>query len=313
MSRITQPLFIGLLLSSSALIASCSDAEQTTSTKSEPNQVEAIQSAATPDLSKAAKPEKTEKTSKPSESTSDTNSESSTSQPTPKTKQGTPSSSSESLPAIPKFKDFAAGPPRKQAFFKFMAPLIKRANASILEDRNRLKTLIQSNSMTQNDQAWLKQQADHYGLDSFNPANSADKNALLTRMDVIPPALALAQGANESAWGTSRFARQANNYFGQWCFSKGCGLVPKQRNAGATHEVRAFDHPYQSIVSYLHNLNSHRTYEKLRQIRAQTRQKGKMPTGLEMAEGLVNYSERKHEYVKELQSMIRYNKLTQYN
>ena len=41
------------------------------------------------------------------------------------------------------------------------------------------------------------------------------------------------QAANESAWGTSRFARIGLNFFGQWCYSKGCGMVPKRRNTGA--------------------------------------------------------------------------------
>jgi Bax protein len=219
----------------------------------------------------------------------------------------------QTLPAIPKFIDFPAGPPRKQAFFDFMTPLVHRANDAVLEKRHRLQSIILKNDPSQNDQAWLKAQADLYGVEPFDFNQAADRTALLKRIDKVPTALALAQGANESAWGTSRFARQANNYFGQWCFTEGCGLVPKQRSKGAIHEVRAFKHPYDSVVSYIHNLNSHSTYAKLRSIRAKTRADNQPLTGLEMAEGLVNYSARKHEYVKELQSMIRYNKLTQYN
>ncbi len=219
----------------------------------------------------------------------------------------------QALPAIPKFADFPAGPPRKQAFFDFMTPLVHRANDAVLEKRHRLQSIILKNDPSQNDQAWLKSQADFYGMDSFDFNQAADRTALLKRMDKVPTALALAQGANESAWGTSRFARQGNNYFGQWCFTEGCGLIPKQRSKGAIHEVRTFKHPYDSVVSYIHNLNSHNTYAELRNIRAQARTANKPLTGLEMAEGLVNYSARKHQYVKELQSMIRYNKLTQYN
>ena len=36
-------------------------------------------------------------------------------------------------------------------------------------------------------------------------------------------------------------------------------------------------------------------------------------TGLELARGLIGHSERREEYVKEIQSMIRYNKLMQYD
>lgn len=224
-----------------------------------------------------------------------------------------PKKPSLTLSTPPKFKEFAAGSPRKQAFFDFMAPLIHQANQQVMQKRARLQSLINAQTLSQNDQAWLIEEGDLYGLEDLNPKKPADLKALLIRMDIVPTALALAQAANESAWGTSRFARQANNYFGQWCFSKGCGLVPKQRNKGAIHEVRAFDHPYYSVKSYIHNLNSHRTYAQLRKIRAQLRQQKQPLTGLKMTEGLVNYSARKHEYVEELQSMIRYNKLTQYN
>ena len=34
-------------------------------------------------------------------------------------------------------------------------------------------------------------------------------------MDIIPPSLALAQSAEESGWGTSRFAQEGNALFGQ--------------------------------------------------------------------------------------------------
>lgn len=232
---------------------------------------------------------------------------------TPAKVEVVPKKTAVKLPAPPQFKEFAAGPPRKNAFFKFMVPLIHQANQQVMKKRAHLKTLIAAHTLSKKDQAWLKEEGDLYGLENLDPNKAADLKALLVRIDVVPTSLALAQGANESAWGTSRFARQANNYFGQWCFSKGCGLVPKQRTKGAIHEVRAFDHPYFSVKSYIHNLNSHRTYAQLRKIRAQLRQKNQPLTGLKMTEGLVNYSARKHEYVKELKSMIRYNKLTQYN
>lgn len=217
------------------------------------------------------------------------------------------------LQPAPDFKHFPAGTQRKEAFFSYMAPLIHQANDVILKKRAKLQAITNHFSISENDQAWLKKEADLYGLDDFDPLNNQHQQALEKRMDIIPTSLALAQGANESAWGTSRFARKANNYFGQWCFTSGCGLVPKQRSAGATHEVRSFAHPYNSVQSYLHNLNSHRTYQTLRDIRFKERQKNQFPSGEKMAEGLINYSARKGEYVAELQQMIRYNKLTRFD
>lgn len=216
------------------------------------------------------------------------------------------------LAPTPNFKEIPAGQARKDAFFRFMAPLIKQANQEVMVDRLHLQEIINHFKISGADQQWLRALATKYRLKTFDPTDHQSQIALENRVDIIPVSLALAQAANESAWGTSRFARKANNYFGQWCFSKGCGLVPARRNPGAIHEVRSFKHPFYSVQSYIQNLNTHSTYKKLRSIRAKARQKNQQPSGIAMAEGLVNYSARKHEYVEALQSMIRYNKLTQY-
>ena len=60
--------------------------------------------------------------------------------------------------------------------------------------------------------------AEHYALARSKSALSTRADTLrelLRRVDVIPPSLVLAQGAIESGWGTSRFARQGNNLYGQ--------------------------------------------------------------------------------------------------
>lgn len=217
------------------------------------------------------------------------------------------------LPKIPDFTQYPAGSERKKAFFDFMAPLVQLANQEVMSKRARIQDIVNHFDIPPKDEAWLKVQADLFGVEPFDPLKPADQKTLLKRVDKVPVSLALAQAANESAWGTSRFARKANNYFGQWCFTKGCGLVPKKRTDGAIHEVRAFKHPYYSVVSYIHNLNSHVTYKNLRTIRAKARAKNKTPSSLAMTEGLINYSARKQEYVHELQSMIRYNKLTRFD
>ncbi|MDX8381543.1 MAG: glucosaminidase domain-containing protein, partial [Ghiorsea sp.] len=155
---------------------------------------------------------------------------------------------------------------------------------------------------------WKQEDFDDAGnAKERNKDGSTPWAALLKRVDTVPLELVLSQAANESAWGTSRFARKANNLFGQWCFTKGCGLVPSRRNAGSTHEVAAFKSPQLSVRSYLRNLNTGRVYKDLRTIRAQKRAQGKTATAFELAEGLNKYSERGQAYVKEIRSMIKYN------
>ena len=117
----------------------------------------------------------------------------------------------------------------------------------------------------------------------------------------------MAQAANESAWGLSRFAQKGNNLFGQWCFKKGCGIVPGQRNAGANHEVRKFASINDSVASYMHNLNTGRAYKDLRKLRATLRSTNAAVDGHTLAKGLIKYSSRGKAYVKEIQSMIKTN------
>ncbi len=135
---------------------------------------------------------------------------------------------------------------------------------------------------------------------------------MLSRVDTIPEDLALAQAANESAWGTSRFSLVANNLFGQWTFIPGQGIIPKDRPEGETYEVRKFSTVYDSVRSYLLNLNTHQAYKQLRQLRTASRVNGQNPKGLKLAEGLLRYSTRGEDYVKELQAMIRFNQLSRF-
>ena len=211
------------------------------------------------------------------------------------------------------FSSYSAGSERKQAFFEYFVPIIEQENESIRKER----MFVTQASLKADSLSWFAKRkvnkiANKYRVEPFDYASAKDWTALLDRVDEIPPALALAQAANESAWGTSRFAVEAKNYFGQWCFSKGCGLVPKARDAGKAHEVAVFDTPAESVASYMRNLNRHSSYSTLREIRLKYRD-GNMPlTGEALAQGLVKYSERGPAYVEELISMIRFNKLEQY-
>lgn len=213
---------------------------------------------------------------------------------------------------LPDFSAYQDTTEKKAAFFSFLYPRIVLANSRILLERSYLLRLEQKAELSSSEKRWLNAQADRLRIDA--PTGSEDQFRLLKkRLDVIPPSLVLAQAANESAWGTSRFARQGNNLFGQWCFSKGCGLVPKNRVEGASHEVARFVSPYRSVRAYVQNLNRHETYQSLRDIRMQDRRAGDPLSGLEMAEGLLGYSERGEDYVKEIRSLIHYNNLGFYD
>ena len=134
----------------------------------------------------------------------------------------------------------------------------------------------------------------------------------MKRVDVIPPSLALAQGAEESGWGTSRFVREGNAIFGQRTFSKGAGLVPKRRDDDASHEVKVFNGLMESVDSYMTNLNTHDAYDEFRRIRAGQRAFGDVDA-YRLVGALVRYSERGEAYIKTIRSIIDTNDLRSYD
>ena len=216
-----------------------------------------------------------------------------------------------SFDSKPNFKSFTDVNQKKQAFFAYFEPLVAKANAAVIKDRQQVQAVDLTTVKSQ--PKLFKKLCNQYNLDCKKLALSAQRNLLLLHIDIVPPSLALAQSANESAWGTSRFAVKGNNYFGQWCFSKGCGIVPKRRDKGMTHEVRRFKSAYQSVQAYIKNINTSKAYRELRQIRAQIRQSKQPILGTKLVYGLSRYSERGQDYIAEILSMIKTNNLTKYD
>lgn len=193
----------------------------------------------------------------------------------------------------------------KRTFFQFMKPIVERENKLVMQDRQHLLAWQKNKDFEAGD---LKPIAQRYRVQWNGKADGRFWRSILDRVDEIPLELALLQAANESSWGNSRFARQANNYFGQWCFRQGCGLVPLRRNAGATHEVQYFSSADLSVRAYLFNLNTSPSYKLFRNLRRALRRQDKPLDAEFLAIGLKGYSERGMHYVRIIQSMVRSNK-----
>lgn len=161
--------------------------------------------------------------------------------------------------------------------------------------------------------AWLQVLAYQYGLPKVDYTQDGHWIDVIERVDIIPLSLVIAQAINESDWGRSRFARLGNNYFGKWCYKPGCGFVPLRRPARATYEVKSYVNMGSSIHDYLLNLNSHKAYQQLRDIRASMRKRNQDLTGYALAAGLVNYSQRRQEYVGIIQGLIKHFHLDKYD
>jgi Bax protein len=191
---------------------------------------------------------------------------------------------------------------KKRRFFDFMRPIINDENAKILKLREKLFAAKEHN----NNKRFVAHVAKTYSVNWDHEKENWDK--LLERVDTIALELSLAQSADESAWGQSRFAQQGNNFFGQWCYTKGCGIIPSERNRGSTHEVARFNSVNDSVRSYIKTINTGSVYWPLRKIRRKAREQNKPVSAYELAAGLIKYSQRREAYVKEVRSMIRMNK-----
>lgn len=213
----------------------------------------------------------------------------------------------------PDFSAFHDVQQKKRVFFEFMLPLIREANAGIRRDRSELIALslkLESGLvLSGGEHHRLSQLFKQYRFKLPVKVDALNVNELLDRVDIVPASLVLAQSANESGWGTSRFAIEANNYFGIWCFSAGCGIEPSQRTEGLSHEIASYSSVQEGVKAYMLNINTHQAYKKLRIIRAEQRTLQNDYMGMQLAHGLQYYSERGEDYVRDIQQMIRTNKL----
>ena len=213
---------------------------------------------------------------------------------------------------LPDFTSISHTPDRKRAFFEYLIPAVEFQNA-VVEERRLILAGIKIKleygmELSISDVTFLAAMGKRYRIDPQSSLARAMVE-LNRRMDIVPASMVLSQAAMESGWGTSRFARQANNMFGQWCFTKGCGVVPGQRDDSARHEVAKYDRVDLAVQSYFRNINTQPSYTALRGIRQQARDEGRLPTGQELVAGLGKYSARGDDYIEELRSMIRSNGL----
>lgn len=199
---------------------------------------------------------------------------------------------------------------KKSIFFRALLPLVAMENRVVREQRKILVKAFSSATIeSQSETAvTIREIADHYRVQG-DIDSPQFREELLRRVDVIPAGLILAQAANESGWGTSRFARNANNIFGVWTYKRRAGLAPSERDDGAKHAVRAYPSLRRAVRSYLYNINVGHAYQEFRSLRETMRREQRPLNAHELAAGLVRYSIRGEAYVEEIRQLIRINKL----
>lgn len=170
----------------------------------------------------------------------------------------------------------------KQAFVDLILPEIRQVNDAIELDRAELEDVLargeENSKMTLADRRRL--------LDLMSRYETRDLAELRIRIQPIPEAIALAQAALESGWGTSDLAQEGLAFFGQTRSSDGAYV--------------RFPSIHASISAYALNLNTHGAYKAFRAARA----KGEF-SPWEMATTLVKYSELGQQYVTKVHGVMK--------
>ncbi len=203
--------------------------------------------------------------------------------------------------------NYATPRDRREMFLQIMLPLVLKVNAGIGTLRNQLEAIRtrQEDGLAREDTDFLARLGEMYGVEE------GDIDALLLRVDAIPPSLAMAQALEESGWGKSRFARVANALFGQHAFRSDRPQVPHPLEG--VPPIRAFPDLISSISAYMHNLNTHRAYADFRAKRGEMRAAGKTADSMALAATLLKYSERGEDYTANIQAHIDAHKLWQFD
>ena len=209
---------------------------------------------------------------------------------------------------------------KKIKFIETLLPLISYQNQKIIVERKRLFEIYDyldvQKTLHKGDIIFLKNIAKKYLINSKNKHKIDLVEELLQLVDIIPNSIVLAQAANESGWGSSRFAKEHNALFGQYTYDEKNGVVPLRRDKGKRYLIRYFSSIDKSVESYFKNINTHYAYEKFRQIRSEIRSemnKNNLGLNIKLLTQQLDVYAKDEFYVETINSIIETNNLMQFD
>jgi len=206
-------------------------------------------------------------------------------------------------------------PESHQAFILKLIPLIQKANLIVLEERKVLKEIYNKvktgKKITQHEKNQLKKLESKYRGSIKKNLFQKKKSIILlylseliSRADIVPIRLALAQAAIESGWGQSRFCLEGNAYFGIHCYKSGCGIKAKADTEGG-FEVKAYENVQESVDDYILFLNSKRGMQSFRNERLKYFHADEIPDLSKLAASIKGYSAIGNSYHEMIQSLFK--------
>ena len=205
---------------------------------------------------------------------------------------------------------------KKIKFIETVLPLIAFENHKIILERKKLLKIKDylsfEKTLKKNNLKYLENILNKYKISSKNKHKIDLINELLFNVNVIPNSIVLAQAANESGWGTSRFAKEYNALFGQYTYDENKGIVPFEREEGKKHLIKNFTSINKSVESYFQNINSHYAYKNFRKLRSQIRDLNNDFNIKILTNALDVYAEDES-YVETINKIIDSNNLSQFD
>jgi len=141
----------------------------------------------------------------------------------------------------------------------------------------------------------------------YDYCNCISRHELLLCLTDQPTSIILAQAAIESGWGTSRFFVEGFNLFGIHAHRSNEAKIKANGSGDSEIYVKKYNSISSSIFDYLRTLAKGYAYNDFRKIRVE------LVDVTDMIKYLDHYSERRELYINDLESIIEYNKLVDYD
>ncbi len=187
---------------------------------------------------------------------------------------------------------------KKQNYLDIMVPALNEVYSKLDKQYKEVKQLIQIDQ-TSTIITNLKRK---YKVQS--------NEELLIALKPHPKSIALAQGAMESAWGTSRFYKEAYNIFGVWSFNKNDKRIAAGSQRGdKTIWLKKYDSVKESLEDYYLTLSRSKAFKAFKRLNYETQHQNPYL----LVKKLDRYSEKGALYGQELASMIEYNRFVRFD
>ena len=202
---------------------------------------------------------------------------------------------------------------RPALFFEIMTPVILKANETLAAEREQVmalkKEFDENGDLTPDSMKKLDNWIASYGVKPSDDLGTLF-DELILRVDGVTPTLLLTMAAEDSGFGTSRYAREYNAVFHQRDWD-GNGAVPDEKQKdGPQYRIRIFPSLYDAALSQIHYLNTNGYFENYRIARAKYRRTDNLMRGYSIAHLLINFPYKPVKYPDIIKHLILQYELT---